>query len=115
MQTIDRKELKRLIDSSEDVTVVETLEPDSFKEYHLPGAINVPNDDTFEQSIEEAVPQKDRQVVVYCADTKCGSSADAAKKMETLGYTNVMDYDAGKADWKEAGLPIEAGTAGAKS
>jgi hypothetical protein len=30
------------------------------------------------------------------------------------GYENVRDYDAGKQDWIEAGLPTESGTMAAK-
>jgi hypothetical protein len=28
-----------------------------------------------------------------------------------MGYTNVRDYAGGKADWKEAGLPLEGASA----
>jgi rhodanese-related sulfurtransferase len=46
-------------------------------------------------------------VVVYCSDTKCQASTKASRQMDALGYRNVYEYDAGKLDWKEAGLPIE--------
>lgn len=26
-----------------------------------------------------------------------------------MGYTNVKDYEEGKSDWMEAGLPVEKG------
>lgn len=34
-------------------------------------------------------------------------SPRAAAQLETLGFTNVFDYEAGKADWFAAGLPRE--------
>ncbi|MDA1256946.1 MAG: hypothetical protein O3C10_03770 [Chloroflexi bacterium] len=34
-------------------------------------------------------------------------SPRAAARLETLGFTNVYDYEAGKADWFAAGLPRE--------
>jgi hypothetical protein len=44
---------------------------------------------------------------VYCYDTDCDASPKAARRMEDLGYQTVYDYEAGKVDWKEAGLPVE--------
>ena len=37
----------------------------------------------------------------------CPASPKAGQRMEELGYQNVFDYEAGKQDWQEAGLPIE--------
>jgi CBS domain-containing protein len=34
-------------------------------------------------------------------------SARAAWRLESLGFTDVYDYAAGKADWRAAGLPTE--------
>jgi len=31
--------------------------------------------------------------------------------LEALGYANVYDYQEGKQDWIEAGLPTESGAA----
>jgi CBS domain-containing protein len=39
-------------------------------------------------------------------------SPRAAWRLETLGFTNVYDYVAGKADWFAAGLPREGRLAG---
>ncbi|MEE8046146.1 MAG: CBS domain-containing protein [Dehalococcoidia bacterium] len=38
-------------------------------------------------------------------------SPRAAWRLETLGFTRVYDYVAGKTDWMAAGLPIEGDTA----
>src|SRR5690242_9310680 len=34
-------------------------------------------------------------------------SARAAWRLDSLGFTDVYDYAAGKADWRAAGLPTE--------
>ncbi len=31
--------------------------------------------------------------------------------MTAMGYENAADYEGGKSDWKNAGLPMEAGGA----
>ncbi len=39
-------------------------------------------------------------------------SPRAAARLETLGFTQVFDYAAGKADWTSSGLPPEGTAAG---
>jgi rhodanese-related sulfurtransferase len=107
VQHIDRHQLNSMLGRHEDLTLVEVLNERPYREFHLPGAINVPFGDGFDEHIQKAVPDKTRPVVVYCSDTKCQASTKASRQMDALGYRNVYEYDAGKLDWKEAGLPIE--------
>jgi rhodanese-related sulfurtransferase len=106
MKTISRQDLQRALEGDSPPALVDVLSPKQFDEFHLPGAINVPNGDEFEQAIVRAVPDKQREVVVYCWDEDCSASPKAARQMEALGYEHVLDYEAGKKDWREAGLPI---------
>ncbi|MGD8583438.1 MAG: rhodanese-like domain-containing protein [Gammaproteobacteria bacterium] len=46
---------------------------------------------------------------MYCANTACQNSRIAAQTLASMGYTNVAEYEEGKQDWVEAGLPIESG------
>lgn len=107
MQTINRDQVKAMMEQ-DGARIVEVLDRKYFDKFHLPGAINVPLSDEFEREIERAVPDKEAPVVVYCMDQDCDASPKAARKMDELGYRNVFDYEAGKMDWKEAGLPVEA-------
>jgi rhodanese-related sulfurtransferase len=106
MHAIARQELNERM-ANDGLTLVEVLDPKYYRKFHLPGAINVPLDEDFDRQIEKTVPDKDRTVVVYCLDTECHASPKAARRMEELGYRQVFDYEAGKVDWKEAGLPVE--------
>lgn len=108
MQTITRENAHTMIQNRNDVPVIETLSPEQYELFHLPGAKNVPLDDDFEDNIQEAAPEKTKPVLVYCLDEECEASSKAARKMEELGYKQVYDYEAGKADWKDAGLPVES-------
>jgi rhodanese-related sulfurtransferase len=59
--------------------------------------------------IEILAPQrlpKDKDIIVYCASFECHASPTAARKLEQLGYTRVIDYEGGLQDWKEAGYPL---------
>ena len=57
------------------------------------------------------LPDRDARIVVYCSDGPCPNSRIAAARLTALGYTDVRDYHEGKAEWREAGLPLEAGPA----
>ena len=107
MQTIDRESLRLKMGSADDLILVEVLPKESYDEFHIPGAINVPvKSDDFSERIQ-AVANKDDEVVVYCQNTECDASPRAAEKMEKLGLRRVFDYEAGKEDWRTAGLPVE--------
>ena len=105
-KTITRDELHSKIERDDDFVLLETLPPKSFANGHLPGARNLPVEEVGRRA-SELIPSKDSEVVVYCASKSCDASEKAAQKLESLGYTNVYDYLDGKADWKDAGLPLE--------
>lgn len=104
---IDRAEVARLIETGE-ATVIEALPPMYYRDAHLPGALNLPHDQVDELA-PSLLPERDAPIVVYCANTACQNSSIAARHLTALGYTRVFDYEAGKQDWIEAGLPTESG------
>lgn len=106
MKTIDREEVRKK--QSAGAAIVDVLTAEKFREYHIPGAINVPIGHGFNDRIQAALPDKEQDVVVYCYDEDCEASSKAGERMEELGYSNTYDYAAGKADWKEAGLTVES-------
>jgi rhodanese-related sulfurtransferase len=66
LATISRVELKKKIDSKEYFFLVETLAPEYYREGHLPGALNLPPDQV-RQLASNLLPDKNAEVVVYCA------------------------------------------------
>jgi len=107
IETINRQQARELIDNQPNLSVIEVLGPDEFNDFHLPRAENIPMGDNFDEQIQQAVADKSQPVLVYCKNTECPASEHAASRMNELGYQNVYDYEAGKVDWKEAGLPTE--------
>ncbi|MCH8003608.1 MAG: rhodanese-like domain-containing protein, partial [Nanoarchaeota archaeon] len=69
-------------------------------------SINIPVDEIENRSSSD-LPDKSKEIVVYCASTDCQASPRAGKKLEELGYTNVVDYEAGIAGWQDAGYEFE--------
>ena len=109
-KVITLQELRAKLDAGEEPVLVEALGPQYYEAEHLPGAINIPHTEV-EALAPALLPDRDAQIVVYCSDGPCPNSGIASAKLTALGYTDVRDYHAGKAEWREAGLPLEAGPA----
>lgn len=105
MQSISRNDVQRKM--SEGAQLVEVLAEEYYNKFHLPSAINVPLDEQFDEHIQSVLPDKEAEIVVYCQNLDCPASPEAGKRMDELGYKHVYDYEAGKEDWQDAGLPIE--------
>ncbi len=89
------------------IHVVEVLPTFRFDtEGHLPRALCLDLPDVATRA-PELLPDRRAPVATYCTSTGCPNSAIAARQLEALGYTQVFEYVEGKADWREAGLPLE--------
>ena len=68
---------------------------DEFAEGHIPGAINVANEDIEDKEIVE-LPDKNQTIYVYCRSGN--RSKQAAEKLVKLGYKNIIEFG-GIIDW----------------
>ena len=82
---------------------VDVREADEWEKGHLPGALFIPRG-FLELRIEDKVPDKSAEVIVYCAGGT--RSALGARALQDLGYTNVASLTGGFGRWKESGLPV---------
>jgi rhodanese-related sulfurtransferase len=104
--TITRPELEALI-ATEDVVVIDALPAAYYDQIHLPGALNLVEDDV-EQLAPALLPDKGATIVTYCSNESCGNSGAVAARLERLGYTDVRKYRDGVQDWVAAGNPTES-------
>ena len=79
---------------------IDVREPDEYEQGAVPDAIHIPRG-YLELRVEEAVPDRDAEVIVYCAGG--ARSAFAAKALEEMGYSNVVSLAGGFNAWKGAG------------
>ena len=108
---ITRDELHAAIETRS-VTVVDALPAGYYAQQHLPGAVNLVEDDVAVRAAG-LLPDKDVPIVTYCSNTACPNSEAVARRLVALGYTDVRKYREGIQDWVDAGLRTEAGeTAG---
>jgi rhodanese-related sulfurtransferase len=96
-------EVRRLSEAG--AQLVEVLPPSAYEQEHLPGAVNVPMAELDADAVSDLDPT--RPTVVYCYDHECDLSARGARRLETLGFSDVYDYVASKVAWMAHGLPVE--------
>src|SRR3954463_8359535 len=84
--------------------IVDVREKEETSGGMLPGARLVPRG-FLELRIEEAVPDRSSDVVLYCAGGT--RSLLAARTLKDMGYTRVRSLAGGFSGWKDAGLPLE--------
>ena len=100
----DYHEIKRRLDSREKLTLVDVREESEWARGRLPGAVHL-SKGIIERDIEEAFPDKEAPLVLYCGGGF--RSALAADNLQKMGYTNVISMDGGWRSWTQAGYPVE--------
>ena len=65
--TISTKDLKAKLERKQ-ITVVETLAAERYRETHLPGALNIPPD-RINDLAPQLLPNKDAEIVTYCTNS----------------------------------------------
>src|SRR6478609_8595344 len=84
--------------------LIDVREKDEWSEGFIPGAKSIPRG-FLEQRIEDAVPERNAEIVLYCAGGT--RSALAARSLNELDYKNVSSMAGGFGAWKRAGLGFE--------
>jgi sulfur-carrier protein adenylyltransferase/sulfurtransferase len=82
--------------------VIDVREASEWDQGHLPGAVHI-SKSYIEQQIEGAVPDREAQVILYCAGGV--RSLFAAKTLQELGYSDVASMSGGFQQWKSQGRP----------
>ena len=95
---VTAEEAKELIDSTEDLTVVDVREPHEYCDTkgHIPGALNYPINSGVLQEKYEELPM-DGPILVVCRSG--GRSNRAANFLDSKGFTTVYDMQGGMRGW----------------
>src|SRR3954469_3423316 len=101
---IDAARARGLQDRDDAPLFLDVREREEWDEGHIPGAVHLPRG-WLESRIEQAVPDRQRLIVAYCAAGN--RSTFAAKTLEELGYEHVVSLSGGINDWKRRGYPLE--------
>jgi len=90
-----------LSEKKDDFVLIDVREKYEWDEGHIPDALHVPRG-FLELRIEEAVPDKSQQVVLYCAGGT--RSLIAGSTLQQMGYDNVISMAGGFGQWKGSGF-----------
>ncbi len=95
--------LKSWIDEGRDLTLLNVLPEDYFKETHIEGSINIDSYKmNFVEEVGKVLPDKARTIVIYDTGPDSEASNYAIERMYKAGWTNVYEYRAGLDGWKKA-------------
>ena len=92
---ITPEDAKARIDSGDEIIILDVRTEEEYNSGHIPNAILIPNE-TITDKTPDLLSNLDAEILVYCRSGN--RSAQAAKKLIAIGYTNVYDFG-GIIDW----------------
>jgi rhodanese-related sulfurtransferase len=101
VKNIDIESLKASLDQGNFLILIDVRKEDEFAVSHLQAAVNT-------QKATAVNHPKDTPIVVYCSVGV--RSADFAKKLDELGFTNVLNLRGSIFAWGNKGYPLIRGT-----
>lgn len=102
--TVD--ETRARMQSEKRVRLIDVREDNEWDVAHAAGSEHL-GKGIIERDIEEKVPDKRTEVILYCGGGF--RSALAADVLQQMGYFNVYSMAGGWKAWKDSGAPIEGG------
>lgn len=93
--SITMEEAKELFKLDGSYMILDVRRPEEFAQGHIPGAINIPNEDIETMDVGELL-DKDQIIYVYCRSG--ARSKQAAEKLVNLGYGSIIEIG-GIMDW----------------
>ena len=103
---INTEALATLLRSGTDIVLIDARSAKWDDGRRLPGA-KVLTDKTTEKEALALIGGKDKLVVAYCTNLKCGASKRLANRLVELGFENVMKYPEGIDEWQAEGHKVE--------
>lgn len=92
---ITAAEAKVMIDGGEDLVILDVRTQEEYDEGHIENAVLIP-DTEISAKAPTVLADQNQTILVYCRTGR--RSAEAAKKLVDLGYSNIYDFG-GIVDW----------------
>jgi len=110
--TIRVKDLDTQLQSPQQPLVLDIRSPEMFAESHIPGSVNIPQDDLAKRG-SELPENRDAPIVTVCNIGKF--SKHATLFLKSKGYRNVRSAKGGLSEWVRKGLPTASNDNGASA
>ena len=88
--------------------VLDARPPADFAAGHLPASFSVPSEE-MAAYLPAVMPllTREQPIMTYCSGKSCDESLKLSQHLLENGFTNVVLFIGGFADWTAAGLPVE--------
>jgi rhodanese-related sulfurtransferase len=106
LQKIDTARLGNLLAAPVPVLVFDARSGKYDDKKRIPGAQQLGSKSDVETITAAVGDNKDAMIVTYCSGPKCPASNRLATKLQSAGYTNVVEYPEGISGWIAAGNDI---------
>ena len=89
-QQISQEKAKEMMDSEQELTILDVRTLEEYEEGRISGAKLLPNEDIIEETVIDMFPDKEEVILIYCRSGN--RSKQAAEKLVGYGYTNVYEF-----------------------
>ena len=79
----------KMMEQETDWILLDVRRPDEFAAGHIPGAIQLTNEEMTQEQTEKVLPDKFQHIFVYCRSGR--RSKEASQKLSDWGYVNVTE------------------------
>lgn len=106
IRVVTIEEARHVVESG--MAVIDARREEDYAEGHLPGAMLLDYYDMGKYR-DQVLPRlsQDQTIMVYCSEPTCEDSELLANELFLLGYTKLLVFKGGYAEWSAAGFPIE--------
>jgi rhodanese-related sulfurtransferase len=105
--TVSPREWHDAVQAGHAVELIDVRTPVEFREVHVSVARNVPLDRLDLAQVTAGRNGSSQPLYVICRSGSRGKQA--CERLESLGYTNVVNVEGGTQAWDQAGLPVVRG------
>jgi len=88
---------------NKDILLIDVRTPQEFASGHLENAVNI---DYFDSDFNAQFKNLDKNKPVYLYCKSGRRSANAAEKLEDMGFVKIYDLEGGTVNWKAKGLTL---------
>jgi len=106
VNTITVHELKKRLNDTPNLCIIDVRENSEWQEQHIPGALHIPKDEII-ANIKASVPEQDSPIYLHCRGGV--RSIYAANCLLDLGYKEVYSVEGGITEWERSGYPVKKG------
>ena len=98
------KELKEILNSNQQIQVIDCREVPEWKEAHIKGVTLLPLSD-FEAKYESVLTDKNTPVVIHCKSGK--RSMNACMFLLSKGFSDLTNVEGGIMSWMQEGFSVD--------